>query len=62
MPMKRLFKKGERVRNSRDGRVMEVLKYIKDKSSYLVECAWFDLEKKEIRTFRIKQNKLLKAS
>lgn len=62
MPMKRLFKKGERVRNSRDGRVMEVLKYIKDKGSYLVECAWFDLEKKEIRTYKIKQNNLLKAS
>ncbi|ELR72463.1 hypothetical protein C900_01546 [Fulvivirga imtechensis AK7] len=60
--MKRLFKKGERVKNRRDGKVMEVLKYIKDKSSYLVECAWFDLEKKEIRTYKLKQDKLLKAS
>jgi uncharacterized protein YodC (DUF2158 family) len=60
--MKRLFKKGERVRNSGDGKVMEVLNYIKDKSSYLVECAWFDMEKKEIRTLKLKQNKLLKAS
>ncbi len=60
--MKRLFKKGERVRNVRDGKVMEVLHYIKDKSSYLVECAWFDMEKKEIRTLTLKQEKLLKAS
>ncbi|GAA0891784.1 hypothetical protein GCM10009122_14630 [Fulvivirga kasyanovii] len=60
--MKRLFKKGERVRNSGDGKVMEVLKYIKNKSSYLVECAWFDMEKKEIRTYKLKQDNLLKAS
>ncbi|MEM6525760.1 MAG: hypothetical protein AAGF85_03685 [Bacteroidota bacterium] len=60
--MKRLFKKGERVKNVRDGRVMEVLSYMKDKSSYLVECAWFDLDKKEIRTHIFKQNNLLKAS
>lgn len=59
--MKRLFKKGERVRNGIDGRLMEVLKYIKNKSSYLVECAWFDLEKKEIRTKKVKQSKLLKS-
>lgn len=62
MPMKRLFKKGERVRNVRDGKVMEVLNYIKDKSSYVVECAWFDMEKKEVRTLKLKQEKLLKAS
>jgi uncharacterized protein YodC (DUF2158 family) len=60
--MKRLFKKGERVRNVRDGKVMEVLSYIKDNSSYLVECAWFDIEKKEIRTLKLKEEKLLKAS
>ena len=60
--MKRLFKKGEHVKNVRDGKVMEVLHYIKDKSSYLVECAWFDIEKKEIRTLTLKQDKLLKAS
>ncbi|TRX45294.1 hypothetical protein FNH22_31560 [Fulvivirga sp. M361] len=60
--MKRIFKKGEHVKNERDGRVMEVLNYIKDKSSYMVECAWFDLDKKEIRTNRFKQEKLLKAS
>ena len=50
------------MRNARDGRVMEVLNYIKDKSSYLVECAWFDLDKKEIRKRRFKQNNLLKVS
>ncbi|MBL3654724.1 hypothetical protein [Fulvivirga sediminis] len=60
--MKRLFKKGERVKSNRDGKVMEVLHYIKDKSSYLVECAWFDLEKKEVRTYTLKQDSLLKAS
>jgi hypothetical protein len=60
--MKRLFKKGERVKNSRDGRVMEVLKYIKNKSNYFVECAWFDLEKKEMRTKVLQQESLLKAS
>lgn len=59
--MKRIFKKGERVRNSGDGRVMEVLKYIKDHGSYLVECAWYDMEKKEIRINHFKQDKLLKA-
>ncbi len=60
--MKRLFKKGERVRNRRDGKVMEVLKYMKEKSTYFVECAWFDLEKKEIRTKVLQQDHLLKAS
>ena len=60
--MKRLFRKGERVRNRVDGKVMEVLKYIKDKGTYLVECAWFDLEKKEMRVKKLKQDKLLKAS
>jgi len=60
--MKRRFKKGERVRSRRDGRVMEVLNYIKDKSNYMVECAWFDLEKKEMRIKRLRQDTLLKAS
>jgi uncharacterized protein YodC (DUF2158 family) len=60
--MKRRFKKGERVRSSRDGKVMEVVNYIKDKKKYLVECAWFDLEKKEIRIHRMDQDVLLKAS
>ena len=41
---------------------MEVLNYIKDKKKFLVECAWFDLEKKEIRIDRMDQDILLKAS
>ncbi len=60
--MRRLFKRGERVKNARDGKVMEVVKYIKGKQDLLVECAWFDLNSKELRTFTIEQNQLLKAS
>ena len=58
MRMKRIFRKGERVKNMQTGRVMEVLKYIKDN---VVECAWFDLEKKEIRKNQYKQDSLFKA-
>lgn len=57
--MKRMFRKGERVRNMQNGRVMEVLKYIKEN---IVECAWFDMEKKEIRKNKYNQDNLLKAS
>lgn len=57
--MKRLFKKGERVRSKIDGKVMEVLKYLK---TNLVEVKWFDLEKKEVRTNKIKEDKLSKAA
>ncbi|MBS1489486.1 MAG: hypothetical protein JSS93_03065 [Bacteroidetes bacterium] len=57
--MKRLFKKGERVRSKRDGKVMEVLKYIKNK---MVEVRWFDLTSKEVRTNKIKENNLSKAA
>lgn len=53
-----MFRKGERVRNMKTGRVMEVLKYLKDN---LVECAWFDMEKKEIRKNKYNQDNLLKA-
>ena len=60
--MKRLFKKGQRVRHKPDGKVMEVLKYIKSKKNDLVECAWFDLEKKEIRVNQIREDRLLKTS
>ena len=56
--MKRLFRKGDFVKNKQTGRVMEVLKYLKDN---VVECAWFDLEKKEIRKNNYNQNSLLKA-
>ena len=45
-----------------DGRVMEVLHYIKHKSKNIVECAWFDLEKKEVRISKHEEDKLLKAS
>ncbi len=57
--MRRLFKRGERVRSRIDGKVMEVLKYIK---SNLVEVRWFDMEKKEIRVNKIREDKLSKAA
>lgn len=57
--MRRLFKKGERVRSKSDGRVMEVLQYLKSK---IVRVRWFDLESKEVRTRELQENKLLKAS
>lgn len=57
--MRRLFRKGERVRSKIDGKVMEVLKYIKNN---FVEVRWFDLETKEIRTNKIKEDELSKAA
>jgi hypothetical protein len=57
--MRRLFRKGERVRSKIDGKVMEVLKYIKNN---FVEVKSFDLEKKEISIDRIKENKLSRAA
>jgi uncharacterized protein YodC (DUF2158 family) len=59
MLMRKLFKKGERVRSKIDGKVMEVLKYLK---SNLVEVKWFDLDSKEVRQKRIKEDKLSKAA
>ena len=59
MTTRRLFKTGERVRSRIDGKVMEVLKYIK---SNLVEVRWFDLEKKEIRVNKVREDKLSKAA
>ena len=56
---RRLFKKGERVRSKIDGKVMEVLRYIKSKT---VEVMWFDLEKKEIRKNTVKEDNLSKAA
>ena len=53
--MRRLFRKGERVRSKIDGKVMEVLKYIKNN---FVEVKWFVLEAKEIRTNKIKDDEL----
>ena len=57
--MRRLFKKGERVRSKIDGKVVEVLKYLK---TYLVEVKWFDLASKEVRTNKIKEDKLSRAA
>jgi uncharacterized protein YodC (DUF2158 family) len=57
--MRRLFKKGERVRSKIDGKVMEVLKYIKQN---VVEVMWFDLEKKEVRKNKVKEDKLSRAA
>lgn len=57
--MRRLFKKGERVRSKIDGKVMEVLKYFKKN---LVEVMWFDLSSKEVHTNKVKEDKLSKAA
>lgn len=57
--MRRLFKKGERVRSKLDGKVMEVLKYIK---ANWIQVKSFDLESKEVRTGKIKEDKLSKAA
>lgn len=57
--MRRLFRKGERVRSKIDGKVMEVLKYIKNN---FVEVQWFDLEKKEVRVNQIREDELSKAA
>lgn len=57
--MRRLFRKGERVRSKIDGKVMEVLKYIKNN---FVEVQWFDLEAKEVRINTVREDKLSKAA
>jgi hypothetical protein len=57
--MRRLFRKGERVRSKIDGKVMEVLKYLKRN---LVEVKSFDLESKEVRTNKVKEDNLSKAA
>jgi hypothetical protein len=57
--MRRLFRKGERVRSKIDGKVVEVLKYIKKN---LVEVMWFDMEKKEPRKNTIEEDKLSRAA
>lgn len=57
--MRRLFKKGERVRSKIDGKVMEVLRYIKNN---IVEVMWFDLEKKEVHKNTINEDKLSRAA
>jgi uncharacterized protein YodC (DUF2158 family) len=55
--MRRLFRKGERVRSKIDGKVMEVLKYIKNN---FVEVKWFDLEKKEIGPSKLRKTSFRK--
>jgi len=57
--MRRLFKRGERVRSKIDGKVVEVLKYIKQN---VVEVMTFDIESKEVRKKQVKENKLSKAA
>jgi uncharacterized protein YodC (DUF2158 family) len=57
--MRKLFKKGQRVRSKIDGKVMEVLKYIK---SNIVVVKWFDLQSKEVRINQIKEDKLSEAA
>jgi len=57
--MRRLFRKGQRVRSKIDGKVVEVLKYIK---SNWVEVKWFDLESKEVRINKVKEDKLSEAA
>lgn len=57
--MRRLFKRGERVRSKIDGKVMEVLKYIKRN---VVEVMTFDIESKEVRKKQVKEDKLSKAA
>ena len=60
--MKRLFQKGQMVKAKNDGKVMEVINYIQVKSRYLVECRWFDHEKREIFVNRFKEENLRNAS
>ncbi len=57
--MRRLFRKGDRVRSKTDGKVLEVLKYIKKN---LVEAMWFDMENKETHKVTIEEDKLSKAA
>jgi hypothetical protein len=57
--MRILFKRGERVRSKIDGKVMEVLKYIKQN---VVEVMTFDIESREVRKKQVKEDKLSKAA
>ncbi|MBX2944527.1 MAG: hypothetical protein KF725_01740 [Cyclobacteriaceae bacterium] len=57
--MRKLFRKGERVRSKSDGKVMEVLRYLKNN---LVEVMTFDLESREVRKKQIKEDKLSRAA
>ena len=57
--MRRMFKKGDRARSLVDGKVVEVLKYLKKN---LVAVRWFDLSSKEIHTDTMKEDNLSKAA
>lgn len=57
--MRKMFKKGDRVRSLVDGKVMEVLKYLKKN---LVEVRWFDLRSKEVHTDKVRADRLSKAA
>lgn len=57
--MRKMFKKGDRARNLVDGKIVEVLKYLKKN---VVEVRWFDLRSKEIHTDTVKEDKLSKAA
>ncbi len=57
--MRRLFKKGERVRSKIDGKVMEVLRYLRNN---LVEVMTFDLESREVRKKQVREDTLSKAA
>lgn len=57
--MRRLFKKGERVRSKTSGKVMEVLRYLKKN---LLQVKLFDQDKKEILIDTVKEKELSKAA
>lgn len=57
--MRRLFKRGERVRSKIDGKVMEVLRYLRNN---LVEVMTFDIESREVRKKQVKEDTLSKAA
>jgi hypothetical protein len=57
--MRKLFRKGERVRSKIDGKVMEVLRYLKNN---VVEVMTFDVESKEVRKKQVKEDKLSRAA
>jgi hypothetical protein len=57
--MRRLFKKGERVRSKIDGKVMEVLRYLKKN---ILQVKLFDLERKEINVRTIKEKEISRAA
>lgn len=59
MVMRKMFKKGDLVRSLVDGKVMEVLKYLKKN---LVEVRWFDLRSKEVHTDKVRADRLSKAA